>query len=157
MNFKKGARAIAVLEASKGILVLIAGFGLVKIGREHIAAAAGQWMGLMHIDPMGKYSQLFLRAMSDLSPLKIKVLAAVVLAYACLRFAEAYGLWAERRWAEWFAVLGGAFYLPFEVYAFFNHPGPWRALVFAFNLTIVLVMAMALRASSKTKTRQPDQ
>ncbi len=155
MNFSKGARAIAVLEASKGVLVLGAGFGLVRLGHRSLAAAAGQWMGLMHIDPMGKYSQIFLRAMSDLSPLKIRVLATVAFGYACIRFAEAIGLWNEKRWAEWIAVLGGAVYLPFEGYAIYSHPGPWRALVFAFNLGIVYFMASALGASSKTKTRQP--
>jgi len=32
------------------------------------------------------------------------------------RFVEAYGLWRQRRWAEWFAAVSGAIYIPFELY-----------------------------------------
>ncbi|MCZ7627423.1 MAG: DUF2127 domain-containing protein [Candidatus Methylomirabilis sp.] len=36
--------------------------------------------------------------------------------YASVRFVEAYGLWLERRWAEWFAAVSGGIYIPFEIY-----------------------------------------
>ena len=31
-------------------------------------------------------------------------------------FVEGYGLWKERVWAEWLAVVSGTIYLPIEVY-----------------------------------------
>ena len=38
------------------------------------------------------------------------------LTYSAIRFTEAYGLWRERRWAEWLSAVSGAIYLPFEIY-----------------------------------------
>src|SRR6266576_3270778 len=40
------------------------------------------------------------------------VLALVTLAFASVRLIEAYGLWREREWAQWFSLLSTALYLP---------------------------------------------
>ncbi len=41
--------------------------------------------------------------------------------YSGARSVEAYGLWFERRWAEWFALISGAIYLPVEIYELRRH------------------------------------
>jgi hypothetical protein len=38
------------------------------------------------------------------------------LLYASIRFVEAYGLWHELAWSEWFGAISGSIYLPIEVY-----------------------------------------
>jgi uncharacterized membrane protein (DUF2068 family) len=66
-------------------------------------------------------------------------------AYAGVRFIEAYGLWRARPWAEWFAAVSGAVYLPFElveVYRTLN----WISLgVLLVNAAIVAVMLYGIR------------
>jgi uncharacterized membrane protein (DUF2068 family) len=42
-------------------------------------------------------------------------MAAGSLLYAALRFAEAFGRWRGRRWAQWLGAASGAIYVPFEV------------------------------------------
>jgi len=39
-------------------------------------------------------------------------LALAAMLYAAVRFAEAYGLWHGRSWAEWFAILTGGYIFP---------------------------------------------
>jgi uncharacterized membrane protein (DUF2068 family) len=61
-----------------------------------------------------------------------------------LRFAEAYGLWFHRRWAEWIAVVSAALYLPIEVLELARHFNIWVFSVFILNLLIVLYLSRVL-------------
>ncbi len=61
-----------------------------------------------------------------------------------MRFIEAFGLWRERRWAEWFAAVSGGIYIPFEIYKLF-HGEAWLSLAALFgNVVIVALMIRAL-------------
>jgi uncharacterized membrane protein (DUF2068 family) len=58
---------------------------------------------------------------------------------------EAYGLWRERRWAEWLAATSGAIYVPFEIYELTRGVSPIKLAMLALNVAIVLYMVAALR------------
>ena len=75
--------------------------------------------------------------------------AVGALAYSTLRFFEAYGLWRERAWAEWLALISGAIYLPFEIFELARRPDWVRLLIFLVNLAVVLYMAF-LRWQART-------
>ena len=47
---------------------------------------------------------------------RLWLLAAAATAYALVRGVEAYGLWFERRWAEWFALVSAGLYVPVEIF-----------------------------------------
>ena len=64
----------------------------------------------------------------------------IALAYAAVRFTEAWGLWYRRVWAEWFALLSGTLYLPIEIQKVAEHHHWLPITVLAVNLTIVLYM-----------------
>jgi len=77
--------------------------------------------------------------------------AAVILsAYCTLRFVEAYGLWRARPWAEWFALISGTIYLPFEVTELIRHPTPVHAGILIANIIVVGYMAY-LRMEARTQ------
>lgn len=61
-----------------------------------------------------------------------------------MRFVEAYGLWHERRWAEWFAVGSGGIYIPVEVYELTVRFTWVRVGALVINLAIVACMIAAL-------------
>jgi uncharacterized membrane protein (DUF2068 family) len=71
---------------------------------------------------------------------KLWVAAAAAVMYSVVRFIEAYGLWNGRVWAEWFALLSGSMYLPWEMYEVMAHFSRSHLILFAFNLAIVLYM-----------------
>ena len=60
-------------------------------------------------------SQQFLNAADKMSDTSIAMILGVAIAYALLRFIEGYGLWRQRVWAEWLAIVSGCLYIPFEV------------------------------------------
>ena len=65
--------------------------------------------------------------------------------YSIIRFAEATGLWLEKQWAEWFALISGSLYLPIEIYELAHHATPIKWGVFATNVLIVAYLAWLLR------------
>ncbi|HZS69702.1 MAG TPA: DUF2127 domain-containing protein [Burkholderiales bacterium] len=109
-------RAVAVFEALKGALALLAGFGLTRLLHRDVAHAAHALIDRLHLDATRKFPHIFLQLAENLNDAQLWGLAALALAYALLRFAEAYGLWFQRRWGEWIAAVSGAIYVPVELY-----------------------------------------
>ena len=79
------------------------------------------------------------------------MVAAGAAAYSIVRFVEAYGLWNARTWAEWFALVSGALYVPFEAYELVRRPTPVHVAVLLINLGIVFYM-LYLRLTARKET-----
>jgi uncharacterized membrane protein (DUF2068 family) len=136
-----GLRTVATFEAAKGLLVLAGGLGLLTLLGKDIHEAAEKLLRTVHLNPEGHLSQIFLRAADKVSDGKLWVAAGGTVVYAAVRWTEAWGLWHAREWAEWFALLSGSLYLPWEIYEILEHPGPIPWLILATNLTIIFYMA----------------
>lgn len=133
-------RTVATLEALKGLVVLAAGFGLLAMLHKDVSEIAEHMVRVLHLRPEGHLSSVFFRLADKVTDAKLWAAAAGALAYSTVRFVEAYGLWNARVWAEWFALLSGALYMPWEVFELISKPTPIRWTVFAANLAIVLYM-----------------
>jgi uncharacterized membrane protein (DUF2068 family) len=139
---------VALAEAAKGGLVLIASFGLLSLVHHDVRALAEHLVEWLHLNPAKKYPGLFLEAASHVTDARLIAFAALALSYAIMREIEAYGLWHERRWAEWFALLSGAVYLPIEVYELARGATWMKGLALAINALIVVYMGYAIRQYS---------
>jgi uncharacterized membrane protein (DUF2068 family) len=96
------------------------------------------------LDPNTHYPQLFLAEAEQLSHTDFFKVLAYAMVYASLRFAEAYGLWRERAWAEWLAAGSGALYLPVEVTHWMADASAINAGVLCFNVLIVVYICLRL-------------
>ncbi|MSR60569.1 MAG: DUF2127 domain-containing protein [Planctomycetaceae bacterium] len=56
----------------------------------------------------------------------------------------AYGLWYERRWAEWLGVITGGIYLPVELYELWKGANSFKVVALAVNLGIVAYLGLKL-------------
>lgn len=141
-------RAIATLEALKGAVVFAAAFGMLALLHKDAPDVADHILRALHFNPEGHISQVFLRAADKVTDAKLWAASAGALLYSVVRFIEAYGLWCARVWAEWFALLSGMIYLPWEIYELIARATPIRWGLLLVNLTIILYMLHArLRAS----------
>ena len=68
------------------------------------------------------------------------VVITIAAIYSGLRFAEAYGLWRARAWAEWIALISGAMYLPFELVKLAHKVTLFHVGILVVNLAIVAFM-----------------
>ncbi|MBA2619624.1 MAG: DUF2127 domain-containing protein, partial [Acidobacteria bacterium] len=109
---EKGIRAIAVYEAVKGLIGLLAGFGLLSLVNRDITDFAEDLIGFLHLNSEGRLANRIVETVVKLNPANIKIFFAIALVYATKQFVEAYGLWRLRPWAEWIAILSGVIYIP---------------------------------------------
>ncbi len=146
MKAPASLRAVAAFEAAKGALVLLAGFGLLQYAHADAQHVAETLVRHFHLNPASAHPRIIERLLQHVSDTQLRLLALGALAYASVRFVEAWGLWRERRWAEWLALASGTAYLPIELYEF-SHTHHWAAaVVLTVNFLIVAVLAPRMRS-----------
>lgn len=142
-------RGIAVFEASKGILALALGFGIMASLDESLSEAAQELVLGLHLNPSKGLPDMFLDAISGVrrSEVWIVIISAVI--YSIVRFSEAYGLWNKRRWAAWVSALSGGIYLPLEAYELSNGITWFRVVSTMVNVIMVTYMTVLLWQSRR--------
>lgn len=145
-------RTVALYELVKGTLTLAAGFGLLSLLHRDLRALAIALVGRMHLDPTHHYPALFIAIASNTSDSRLWALALTAFAYTLLRFAEAYGLWFNRVWAEWLVVGSGAVYVPLEVYELLERYTPFRLAALILNAAAIFAVALVLRRNRRLLT-----
>jgi uncharacterized membrane protein (DUF2068 family) len=146
-----GLRTIAVFEALKGALALLAAFGLLAIIPRGAAHIAVELVGRLHLNAGKGYPSVFLKILEDTRNTQLWLIAALVVVYACVRFVEAYGLWRSRPWAEWLAAVSGAIYVPFELYELSRSLSWIKFAALLLNIVVVGYMCHALWRSRSRK------
>lgn len=140
----RGVRFIAAVEATKGVLVLLAGFGVAELVHHGFQQVVEELVRHAHLNPASRYPRIFIDLIGRLSDQRLWLFAALAFGYAGVRFVEAYGLWRERRWAEWFAVASGGIYIPFELYELAEGVSWLKLVTLGSNLVVVGYMSYAL-------------
>ncbi len=135
-----GLRAVALFEAAKGTLVLLVEIGLLSMLGRDVGGIAEDIVHRLHMNPERHLPHALLSAAQNMTDARLWALAGAAAAYATVRFVEAYGLWHARVWAEWFALLSGLLYLPWEIYQIIVRPSPMHFGILAINLAIVFYM-----------------
>ncbi len=136
---KAGLRAIATLEAVKGALVVVLGIALLLV-HSHVEDYTESLLYNLHIDFDRRFGHMLLNAATTVSDARWWSIGVAAGSYALVRFVEAWGLWNQRVWAEWFALLSGALYLPFEFLKVTERADLERVSILVINLVIVLYM-----------------
>lgn len=136
-----GLHVIAVIEAAKGALALLAASGLELLGPAPLQRWVHELIARFQLDPdHGAMAWLA----KTISPGSVHLAAGVALLYAALHLLEGWGLWRNKAWASWLGCIAAALYLPFDIYALWRHPGWLSAGVVAINLLVVWVLGRDL-------------
>ena len=136
-----GLHVIAVVEAVKGTLALLAASGLELLGPAPLQRWVRALIARFQLDPdHGAMAWLA----DAINPGAVHLAAVVALIYGVLHLVEGWGLWRAKAWASWLGCLAAAAYLPFDIYAFASHRHWLEALVVAINLLVVWVLGRDL-------------
>jgi uncharacterized membrane protein (DUF2068 family) len=144
-------RAVATIEFSKGIFVLIVGILAILLLHKDVWVIAESVLAVLHISTDRRTAQLFLDFADDVTDARLWLAIKLAFVYAALRFAEAYGLWKERTWAEWIAFLSGMLLFPLEIRELVRGINLLRSVVFLVNLAVVLYMGYLLREGRRLR------
>lgn len=153
---KYGIRAIAIFEMAKGLLGLIVAIALISLLHKDLEQVATNVLDSLHIDPTGHFAQMFVERASRINESNIVIAIVLAFVYMIIRMIEAYGLWRLRAWAEWFAIISGSIYLPFELYETIKKPDVLHFVVFFGNILIVIYLIYVRRESRYHQTH-PDE
>lgn len=152
-----GLRGVALFEAGKGALALLAATWVLTLRHKDMKEVAESLLAalhrVLHINPDRHFFQWVQHSVGGLTPSGLHVIAGLILLYAGIRFVEAAGLWLEKEWAEWFALISGAAYMPFEVYELIRRSTAFKWGILGMNTLIVLYMAWLLRDSYRRRGR----
>jgi uncharacterized membrane protein (DUF2068 family) len=140
-----------VIEAAKGALVLAAGLGLFALVHRDVQTIAEHIVRNFHLNPASRTPQIFIDLAAKATDSNLQLLALGAAGYALVRFVEAYGLWRQRRWAEWFAVAAGGIYVPIELYELWQRVTWIRSGLLAVNVAIVAYLAAVLWETRRGK------
>ncbi|WP_432459451.1 DUF2127 domain-containing protein [Agarivorans sp. QJM3NY_25] len=154
LKIKKGLRAVAMLEACKGSLSFIVALGLFQLAGENLQQVLLRLLEHLHFNPASHFASILLHDASLVTEQNLHLVLIGSLVYTMVRFIEAYGLWHGFVWTEWFALLSGAIYLPFEIYELLTQQNLLSVVVLLLNLAIVLYMYQVLQHS---RNRQFDE
>jgi uncharacterized membrane protein (DUF2068 family) len=144
-------RAVATIEFAKGIFVLIVGVLAILLLHKDVWVIAESILTLLHISTDRRPAQMFLDLADDITDARLWLAIKLAFVYAALRFAEAYGLWKERTWAEWIAFLSGMLLFPLEIRELSRGVDLLRSVVFLVNLAVVLYMGYLLREGRRLR------
>jgi uncharacterized membrane protein (DUF2068 family) len=144
VRLSRGLHIVAFFEATKGVLVLAAGVGALSLLNRDASRIAENIVRQLQLNPASHYPRIFVQLASQVTNTQLWIVSMLAIFYSAMRFAEAYGLWKNRGWAEWLAVLGGMFYLPFEIAALIKHSTAIKFGLLALNLVVVIYVARVL-------------
>ena len=142
-------RTVAIFGVTKAAIVLLLGCGLFQVIHKNLDEVAARVAQVPYINHEGRLSDLFLELESHSSDRNLWVLALATLAYASVSSTEAYGLWREREWGQWFSRFSTALYLPPELYWMLRDPTWLKCAVLVTNIVIFLFM-LSLRVNGRS-------
>jgi uncharacterized membrane protein (DUF2068 family) len=74
-----------------------------------------------------------------------RLIGLAAAAYAALEGTEAYGLWRQRRWAEYLTFIATTLFIPYEIYELNEKITAVRIAAFAINVAILVYLLIAKR------------
>jgi uncharacterized membrane protein (DUF2068 family) len=151
---KKSIRVIAILEAAKGILVLLAGFGLLGLIHCDAQRMIEELVRHFYLNPASRFPRIFVEAAAHSKDSTLWLLACAAFFYAALRLFEAFGLWRRLRWAAWLGAASGALYIPIELYELLRRVSWPNIALLLVNTACVVYLAQTLHPSGLSRDTQ---
>jgi uncharacterized membrane protein (DUF2068 family) len=144
-------RAVASLELLKGVAGILLGVTATLLVHKDTWVIAESLLAIFHINTDQRWALMFLDFADNLTDGRLWAAAELAFVYSALRFAEGYGLWKQRIWAEWLAFASGMLLVPLEIRALLREVTLLRAAVFLLNIAVILYMFFLLREGRRMR------
>jgi uncharacterized membrane protein (DUF2068 family) len=143
-SHKTGLRTLAMIEGAKGLLAIIGAIVIFSFAHKDLSEVAFHLLSALHVNPGSRVAEGVFRAADKATTQQIVIAGFGVLVYAAIRLIEAVGLWRQRDWAEWFALLSACLYLPWEIYEILHRFRPIKAGILVINIVVILYLIYVL-------------
>jgi uncharacterized membrane protein (DUF2068 family) len=147
-----GVQLIAIFKVFKGLVLLAAGIGAVKLLHKDVASEVERWADMFRVDPNNRYIHQLLARFLILDPKKMKELSVGTFFYSAMLLTEGTGLLLGKRWAEYLTVITTASFIPIEIYELARRVDPARTILLLINVAVVIYLIMELYRSRKHRS-----
>lgn len=137
--------AIGLFKLVKGISLLIAGFGLLRLLHKDVASVAEHWIEVLRVDPDNRFVHRALLRIFNVTPKQLRELSVGTFVYAAIFLTEGTGLLTRRHWAEYMTLISTGLFIPLEAYELARHFTIAKLVVTIVNFAIVWYLAARIR------------
>jgi uncharacterized membrane protein (DUF2068 family) len=141
----RALRLIAAYKLLKAIgLLLVAGaaFGLI---REQNLQEFTDWLTNLPLRHGHGFLVHLIERLFELGPRKFLAIGIAACVYATVFLVEGWGLWREKRWAEYLTTIVTASLIPFELWEIQLHVTWVKVAAFVANVAILIYLIRLLR------------
>ncbi len=124
---------------------------------QNLNTAAEDILRYLRVDATSYPARMLIENATYINESNIKFFIVLAFVYTLVRFVEAYGLWHLRAWAEWFAIIAGAVYLPFEIYEIFRQPTALKFIIFFLNIALVAYLIYVRRKAIYHRNQKTNE
>jgi uncharacterized membrane protein (DUF2068 family) len=132
---------IGIFKLLKGVALLIAGFGVLRLLHRDVASTVQHWIEVLRVDQDNRFIHRALLRVFRVTPKQLRELSVGTFIYAGIFLTEATGLLARKHWAEYMTLISTGLFIPLEVYEIFQHFTWMKIAVTAINALIVVYLA----------------
>jgi len=136
---------IAAFKLAKGLVLLAAGLGVLRLLRHDVAATAAHWVRSLRADPNDRLIHGILERYLGVSRRRLEEIGVGTFFYAAVFLTEGTGLALGKRWAEYFTIIVTGSFLPLEVYELARRLTVIRGAVLALNAAVLVYLIARVR------------
>jgi uncharacterized membrane protein (DUF2068 family) len=136
---------IALFKLVKGILLVAAGIGALKLLHKDIGDVLQNTLDVLGVDPDNRYAHSLLVRLLSVNDHTLKEISAGTFAYAAVFLTEGTGLVLRKRWAQYFTIIVTTSFLPLEIYELARRPSVPKVAVIVVNIAIVAYLVVNVR------------
>jgi uncharacterized membrane protein (DUF2068 family) len=136
---------IGVFKLAKGLGLLLAGFGLLRLLHRDVASVTEHWIEVLRVDPDNRFIHRALLKIFNVTPKQLRELSAGTFLYAAIFLTEGTGLLARKHWAEYMTLISTGLFIPLEIWEIHRHFTMLKLGVTVVNVLIVWYLAARIR------------
>ncbi|HMG34619.1 MAG TPA: DUF2127 domain-containing protein [Blastocatellia bacterium] len=141
-----GLWLIGLFKLAKGLLLIVAGAGALKLIHHDVGGIATRVIEAIHVDPDNKYVHKLLNKLLLVDDHRLRAISAGSFVYAALVLTEGFGLIKKKHWAEYLTVVATALLMPLEVYEITRRVTFTRIAILILNGVIVWYLIWKIRS-----------
>jgi uncharacterized membrane protein (DUF2068 family) len=131
---------IGLFKLVKATLLMVVGFGALRLIHQNIADMAKHLVEYLRIDPDKRYIHALLAKLLGVDAQKLRMLSVGAFIYGGVYLIEGVGLLRQKRWAEYMTILTTAGLIPLEVYEMDRRRTAIKILLLLVNVAIVVFL-----------------
>jgi uncharacterized membrane protein (DUF2068 family) len=144
----EGHRALRVIAAYKLLkatgLLIVAGAAFGLIVPAHLQEFS-EWLVSLPLRHGHGFLVRLIERLFELGPRKFLAIGIAACVYAAVFLVEGWGLWREKRWAEYMTVIVTASLIPIELWEIYEHVTWLKIAAFLANVAIVIYLVYLLK------------